>query len=102
MTASGIALCAETSLDLAPVMEGVTKLAFYGDSLTDGNNYPEYVINTLNKAYPGRNFSFVNAGVCGNRASDLVDRLDREILSQKPDLTFILIGTNDKNGVPLI
>lgn len=102
MTATGSALRAETAPKLAPVMDGVTKLAFYGDSLTDGNDYPEYVINTLNKAYPGHNFSFVNAGVCGNRASDLVDRLDRDILSQKPDLTFILIGTNDKSDVPLL
>ena len=45
-----------------------------------------------------RNFTFVNAGVCGNKAYDLVNRLDRDILSQKPDLTFILIGTNDSGA----
>lgn len=82
-------------------LEGVKKIAFFGDSLTDGSDYPEYIINTLNKSYPGRGFSFVNAGVCGNRAKDLVNRLDRDILSQKPDLTFIYIGTNDSSNVSL-
>lgn len=86
---------AEKVLPLPEVLKGVSRLAFYGDSLTDGSDFPEYVVNTLNKTYPGHAFSFVNAGVCGNKAYDLVDRLDRDILSQKPDLTFILIGTND-------
>jgi lysophospholipase L1-like esterase len=82
-------------------LKGVSKIAFFGDSLTDGSDYPEYVVNTLNKTYPGHGFTFVNAGVCGNKTYDLVDRLDRDILSQKPDLTFILIGTNDSGGHPL-
>lgn len=89
---------AETALPLPEILTGVSKLAFLGDSLTDGNNFPEFVINTLNRLYPEQAFSFVNAGVCGNAAYDLVDRLDRDILSQHPDLTFILIGTNDSGG----
>ncbi len=86
---------AEKELVLPEALKGISRLAFFGDSLTDGSDFPEYIINTLNKTYPGHNFSFVNAGVCGNKAYDLVDRLDRDILSQKPDLTLILIGTND-------
>lgn len=102
MTTAVSAVCAETRTGLAPIMDGVTQLAFYGDSLTDGSDFPEYIVNTLNKTHPDRHFTFINAGVCGNCARDLVDRLDRDILSWKPDLTFIYIGTNDKRNVPLI
>lgn len=91
------AVTAETVLPLPDILNGVSKLAFVGDSLTDGNDFPDYVINTLNRAFPGHDFSFVNAGVCGDASHDLVYRLDRDVLSQHPDLTFILIGTNDSS-----
>ena len=100
--AAGMTVCAaDTKLPLPPALKGVSRLAFLGDSITDGSDYPDYVVNTLNKTYPGHHFSFINAGVCGNRSNDLVDRLDRDVLSQKPDLTFIFIGTNDRGGNPL-
>jgi lysophospholipase L1-like esterase len=86
--------CAAKGWPLPPALKGVARIAFYGDSLTDGSDYPEYVINTLNMTY-GTQLTFVNGAVVGHRARDLVNRLDRDILSQKPDLTFILIGTND-------
>lgn len=95
-------LVAAAQPTLPDALQGVTRIAFFGDSLTDGSDYPEYVVNTLNKTYPGHDFCFVNAGVCGSKAYDLVDRLDRDVLSRKPDLTFILIGTNDSGTNPLI
>ena len=84
---------------LPAALEGVHRLAFFGDSLTDGSDFPEYIVNTLNRLYPEQKFDFINAGICGNRAKDLVNRLDRDILSQKPGLTFIFIGTNDHADV---
>jgi lysophospholipase L1-like esterase len=101
LAAGTLVAAADKELPLPDPLKGVSRIAFFGDSLTDGSDYPEYVINTLNQTYPGHHFSFVNAGVCGNKAYDLVDRLDRDVLSQKPDLTFILIGTNDSGGNPL-
>jgi sialate O-acetylesterase len=98
----GVARGAEDKeMALPEMLKDVSRFAFFGDSLTDGSDFPDYVVNTLNKTYPGHNFSYINAGVCGNKSYDLVDRLDRDVLSQKPDLTFILIGTNDSGGNPL-
>ena len=98
----GMATHAGEEMKMPAQLEGIKKMAFMGDSLTDGSDFPEYVINTLNKHYPGNGFSFINAGIMGNRARDLVNRLDRDVLSQKPDLTLIFIGTNDQNDVPEI
>jgi len=97
MVMTGGWMMGETML-LPEPLKGIRTLAFYGDSLTDGSDYPDIVVNTLNRTYPGHGFRQVNAALAGETASGLVERLDRDILSSKPDLTFILIGTNDSNN----
>lgn len=96
MVAGSCAL-GETAMPPEP-LKGTKTLAFYGDSLTDGSDYPEIVVNTLNRTYPGHGFRFVNAAIVGEKAYGLIERLDRDVLSQRPDLTFIMIGTNDSGG----
>ncbi len=77
------------------ILDGVRRMLFVGDSLTDGSDYPDYVVNTLNRHRPWVHIECLNAALCGNTAADLVRRLDRDILSQRPDLVSICIGTND-------
>jgi len=46
----------------------------------------------------------INAGVGGNNTVNLLNRIDKDCLAQKPDLTILMIGTNDmntRNHVPL-
>ncbi|AWW32757.1 hypothetical protein DN752_22885 [Echinicola strongylocentroti] len=38
---------------------------------------------------------WINAGVSGNTSVDLLDRLDRDVLSQHPDWVVMMVGTND-------
>jgi len=40
-----------------------------------------------------------NAGVGGNNTIDLLNRIDQDCLSLKPDLTILMVGTNDMNSV---
>ena len=77
------------------MLEGVQRMMFIGDSLTDGSDYPDYVVNTLNRQRPGAHIQCCNAAICGNTADNLVKRLERDILSQRPELVSICIGTND-------
>lgn len=44
------------------------------------------------KAY---RYTITNAGIAGNTSADLVGRVDGDVLSFKPQLVIILIGTND-------
>jgi lysophospholipase L1-like esterase len=43
--------------------------------------------------FPG--ISVVNAGVSGDKASDMLARFDRDVLSRQPDLVSISVGVND-------
>jgi len=40
----------------------------------------------------------VNAGVGGNNTADLLQRIDADCLSHHPDLTVLMVGTNDMNS----
>jgi lysophospholipase L1-like esterase len=77
------------------LLDGVKKILFLGDSLTDGSSYPDMVINTLNKAYPDAGFEIINSGMCGDTTSNLVVRLQADVLDRDPDLVLLVIGTND-------
>jgi lysophospholipase L1-like esterase len=41
----------------------------------------------------------VNAGIGGNNTADLLARIDRDCLAHRPDLTILMIGTNDMNSM---
>ena len=38
----------------------------------------------------------INAGVGGNRSSQLLRRLDRDVLAQQPTVVVLMVGTNDR------
>lgn len=40
----------------------------------------------------------INAGVGGNNTEDLLKRIDTDCLAHHPDLTILMIGTNDMNS----
>ncbi len=84
------------------------KILFQGDSITDanretmdgfdlynkGHGYATLVSAELGLDYPNK-YEFVNRGISGNKVSDVYARIDRDIISLKPDFISILIGVND-------
>ncbi len=38
----------------------------------------------------------INAGVGGNRSSNLLSRLERDVLKHKPTVVVVMVGTNDR------
>ena len=93
--------------------EGVT-LAFLGDSVTQGcfelykkegnivetvfdkrHSYEAYVFEIFCMLYPTVTLNIINAGVSGDRASSGAERVERDVLSHKPDLTVVCYGLND-------
>lgn len=79
------------------ILKDVRGILFYGDSLTDGSSYPDYVVNTLNRLYPEARFELFNAAGAGDTAANLRKRLATDVLVHKPGLVVICIGTNDNN-----
>ncbi|MBS1798406.1 MAG: hypothetical protein JSS95_01130 [Acidobacteria bacterium] len=74
-----------------------------GDSITygvrkDGSVLPEQTFaNRLDRLLQPDFFGLrmVNAGIPLNNTRDVLQRLDRDVLQQKPDLVILMIGTND-------
>ena len=75
-------------------MTGVHRIVFCGNSLTDGSAWCDWVIETLQaNGYP--NLIMFNAGVAGNDTARLKARYAKDVLSMKPDLVIVNIGTVD-------
>lgn len=80
-------------------------VVFAGDSVTDagktgsfmalGNGFVYYVNNMINAFYPEITPKFINAGISGDTSTDLLNRFDKDVISQNPNYVFILIGAND-------
>jgi lysophospholipase L1-like esterase len=71
----------------------------FGDSLTSGTgasagmDYPSQLARMLGKPV-------INKGIPGDTTTSALRRLDRDVLSQNPDIVLITLGGNDlKNGV---
>ena len=78
----------------ADPMADVHRIVFCGNSLTDGSAWCDWVIETLQaNGYP--NLILYNAGVAGNDTTKLKARYQKDVLSVKPDLVVVNIGTVD-------
>lgn len=82
------------------------KILFQGDSVTDagrnrdlsgdlGKGYPQFIAGLFTAAHPDLNITFLNRGISGNRAKDLVERWTEDAIALRPDIVSILIGIND-------
>lgn len=82
------------------------RILFQGDSITDmgrnredyydlGNGYVKYACENLKRMYPDIEFEFINKGISGNQLSDLIARMDADLIYIQPDIVSVLIGIND-------
>ncbi len=85
----------ELAAALPPCLQGRRRLLFTGDSLTDGSSYPDYVVHSLNAAFPEAGFTLENSAKCGDTTRDLLRRFDDDVAAKRPDLVSICIGAND-------
>ena len=89
-------------------------IAFFGDSVTQGcfelyqksensletifdqaHAYHTYVKEIFSSIFPASPVNIINAGISGDNATNALSRLDRDILSYKPDLVVVCFGLND-------
>jgi lysophospholipase L1-like esterase len=57
-------------------------------------SYPSRLAEELAWRMPGHDFVVVNRGVNGDEAAEMLARLDRDVLAEKPDLVLWQAGTN--------
>ncbi len=82
------------------------RVLFQGDSITDcgrdkedsshlGFGYVNMIAAWYAAIYPQNEVTFLNKGVSGDRAKDLVQRLNPDCIALEPSLVSILVGIND-------
>ena len=83
------------------------RLLFQGDSITDagrsrnpeapdlGNGYPKFAAQLIRERFPDISWDFINRGISGNRAADLLARWQEDCIDLQPDVVSLLIGIND-------
>jgi len=101
------ALFVQTATAEIAVKDG-EKIAFLGDSITQGGwssatGYVKLVMAGL--AANGVKAEAVPAGISGHKSNDMLARLEKDVLSKKPQWMTLSCGVNDvwhnKRGVPL-
>lgn len=80
----------------------------YGDSVTQGvmqyrllapgDTYHRLLQQELEAFFPTTSFNMINAGIAGESATQALPRLERDVLSHRPDLVIIAFGLNDAVG----
>ncbi|NBQ58036.1 MAG: hypothetical protein EBU32_06565 [Opitutaceae bacterium] len=85
----------------APLAERTVRILALGDSITKGarpNVAPTQIFSALLQAglrAHGLRAEVHNVGIGGERTDQALERLAREVISQRPDLVTMMYGTND-------
>lgn len=75
------------------------KIIFFGDSITQAGARPGGYVSLfaaeIVDQFADKKIEVIGAGISGNKVPDLQKRLQKHVLSKKPNLVFIYIGIND-------
>jgi acyl-CoA thioesterase-1 len=61
---------------------------------TSAASYPSRLAQELSRHFPGHEITVLNRGVSGDEAVDMLARLDKAVIAEKPDLVLWQVGTN--------
>lgn len=72
-------------------------IVFLGDSITQAASQPEGYISLIERfcGINGYEVKAVNAGISGHKSTDMLARLEKDVLSHKPNWVSISCGVND-------
>lgn len=79
---------------VSPFKQG-DRVVFLGNSITDGGHYHSYIWLYYMTRFPKMDVMFLNAGIGGDKASDMVKRLDGDVFSKRPTVLVGTFGMND-------
>ena len=83
------------------------KIGFMGDSITQAGVEPQGYVTLVIRGLEANSIqvSSIAAGIGGHKSNQMLERLDRDVLSKKPDWMTLSCGVNDvwhgANGIPL-
>ena len=65
-----------------------------GYGAAPGNSYPAQLMKRLGETFKGVEIIVFNRGVGGQDTDDMADRVQRDVIAEKPDLVIFQAGTN--------
>lgn len=71
------------------------RVIFVGNSITEAGAYVSYIYLYYMTHFPNRKLVILNGGVGGDKASDILRRLDYDILAKNPNVLVLTFGMND-------
>ena len=77
-----------------PFKEG-DRAVFLGNSITDGGRYHSFIWLYYMTRFPDKPITIMNAGIGGESAWDMKDRLDYDVFNRKPTYVTLTFGMND-------
>lgn len=79
---------------VAPFKAG-DRVAFVGNSITDGGHYHSYIWLYYMTHFPQMRLWMANCGVGGNTSLDILQRLDSDVFDKRPTVLTLTFGMND-------
>jgi len=67
---------------------------FGAGASTSAGSYPSRLAEELAARLPGQDIIMLNRGVNGDETADMLARLEKDVLSERPDLVLWQVGTN--------
>jgi lysophospholipase L1-like esterase len=71
------------------------RIVTLGDSITQNGGYQAFMKKVLDHYYPDLKVEILNAGISGNKSTDMAARLQRDVIDRKPTIVTISCGIND-------
>ncbi len=93
----GTMLFAASAAMAQPAVKNGEKIAFLGDSITQLGNGSSGYLNMVMKGLEANGIKAVKipAGISGHKSNQMLDRLERDVLSKKPQIMTLSCGVND-------
>ena len=82
---ANLARYAKANSEVPPIAKGENRVVFLGDSITDGWKLAEYFPNQ----------PYINRGISGQTTSQMLLRMQPDVVAHKPKVLVFFAGTND-------
>ena len=86
-------------ITLSMTPEKITRIVFFGDSITQMGVQPGGYIARMGETLASKGlagqYDLVGAGIGGNKVYDLYLRMEEDVLAKNPDVVVIWVGVND-------
>ncbi|OQP40053.1 GDSL family lipase [Niastella yeongjuensis] len=79
---------------LSPFQAG-ERACFVGNSITEAGYYESYIWLYYMLHFPGRKITVYNCGIGGDRAQNILGRIEADVFAKKPTTICVTFGMND-------